>query len=263
MVQAGTRDDPELTDSANDVQRWPGVPTFDPSSDFISVWFHENEENLYLSMEVVELITYNPEIPNVLSTADHLIGAHVNGEGDQTPCSGWGTFNVRDHYYGQAGWQASLRIYWPMDQQTDGCTGDDFEVPITVEGNVVTFGVPWELLAGYVEAGDELTVSDARAGSGSTWPATPNDYADNAPGRSYIVEYGAPPASNATPDPDVNDGDDAAYGKAPASNATSDPGAEGAEDAAGNSFKQSPSGLMAPVGALAAILFLRRRRDEA
>lgn len=249
LAQAGTRDDPELTDPANDVQRWPGTPTADPSSDFISVWFHEDADNLYLSMEVVQHITYDPDVTNVLSTSDHLIGAHVNGESERTGCSGWGVFNVRDHYYEGTGWLASLRIYWPMDQQTDGCDGDDYDVPVTMNDNVATFSVPWDLLAGYVEAGDELTVSDARAGSGSTWPATPIDYADNAPGRAYVVEYGAPPASNATT-------------QQPSLSGTSDPVNE-ASNGTATPAKESPTPALAPILASAVAFLLRRKQASA
>ncbi len=260
-VEAGTRDDPELRDPENDVQRWPGIPTADPSSDFIAVWFHEDEQNLYLSMEVVEHVTHDPEIPNVVNTADHLIGAHVNGEGEQTPCSGWGAFTVRDVYRSQSGWEATLRIYWPMEQQTSGCGGDDLDIPVQMEDNVATFTVPWSLLSGHIAAGDELTVSDARAGSASTWPATPSDYADHAPGRPYVVQYGAPAqVANETASP----GDDS-MDPVPGDDKDSS-GNSNSRDTADNqaspdqSSKKTPSSLLVTLGVLAAMVVFSRRR---
>ncbi len=185
-ADAGTQDDPEVTDPAGDVERWPGVPTHDPTVDMIGIWFEEDADNLYISMEMVEAFV-GPEFTNTRGAPNLAVSVFVNGEGEQTPCSGWGKFGV-NVFGAPADLRASLRVYWPMEDQDDGCTGDDHDLNATADGTIMTWTIPKNIHPELVQVGDVLTVARAQAWSSSTYPTTPIDRADHAPGRPYAIQ---------------------------------------------------------------------------
>jgi hypothetical protein len=190
-VQAGSREDPEVVDGANDEQRYPGVPTVEPTVDIRGVWFEERETYLVVSMELAS-IADAATMPNVRGNPTYAVYVFVNGEGKRTPCSGWGLFGVRSDN-GGSGRHASLSLMTPVDESAETCPAETLSVDSAVDGNIVSWTIEKSAVPGLLP-GASLTVARALAWSGSTWPLTPSDEAEQAPGRPFVLS-GDPEAS--------------------------------------------------------------------
>lgn len=241
-AQAGSRDDPEVVDDANDVSRYPGVPTVDPTVDILGIWFTEEAGELVVHLEMAQIGNDVPELSNVNSGESYFVSAFVDGEnpGDER-CSSWGDFGVR-WSLGQS--TGTLSYGWHYDG--NACPAEDAPIAVAVEDNVITWTIPMQNLA-MLRAGSEVTVARADAWSGDTWPATPGDDADNLPGRVFVVQT-VPTPANATSGTSVTQAEaQADIAREPP---TSAPGTD-SKDAPAN-----PLGLLAV--ALALVLVLRR-----
>lgn len=180
-AQAGTREDPEVKDAANDTTRYPGVPTVEPTVDILGIWFTDEGDELTVSMEVAQIASGTTEVPNVSSRESYAANVFVDGEDEGDPgCSGWGDFGVR----WDSGSTADLEYGWRSDG--DGCPSEREPANFTVADNVITWRVPKASLA-MLRDGSVLTLARAQAWSGDTWPATPDDRADALPGRPFMV----------------------------------------------------------------------------
>ena len=192
--QAGTREDPEVVDSPNDVTRYPGVPTVDPTVDILAVWFVEASEELTVSMEVAQVGSDVPDANSVNQAESYAVNVFVDGEdaGDER-CSGWGDFGVR---WGSGQPSGELSYGWHHDGSA--CPAESEPVTVAVEANVITWTLPKTSLA-MLRSGSELTVARADAWSGDTWPLTPDDRADELPGRPFLVQSAPTPGSDTGP----------------------------------------------------------------
>lgn len=192
-ASAGSASDPELTDAQGDVWRWPGVPIQDDNVDMLAVWYEEADQVLLVHMK---LAAYAPvtNVPNVLANPSFAVNFFVDGEGPHTPCSGWGAFEVRSNFSGSQR-TGNLGLSKPYDPAKSGCDADWHDLQVSVAGTTVTWSVP-ESLVPRLHPGAELTAAGGVAWSGSTWPASPSDWADKAPGRPFIL---APSNSSAAP----------------------------------------------------------------
>lgn len=183
QAEAGSREDPELRDAANDQTRYPGVPTTDPTVDIRAIWFEESLDAVIVNMELAQIGFTGPDVPNVNSAESYAVYVFIDGEGERTPCSGWGAFGVR--------WDsratADLEQGWHYDGTA--CPAERESVEFAVMDNVISWVVPKAAVPRLLP-GAELTVARADAWSGDTWPATPDDRADNLPSRAFTLAVG-------------------------------------------------------------------------